>query len=136
MLLDEIQVTNLLVESCRIYMASELFMTELECLAYFNHHVTFPFLNCVEVSSQEELLKILPQLHQDLLKHNTHTLKKFVVNIPGMSTPKLTTETAEIIVKEICQGSQDAMVHNVILNDSLVGARSFHMLCRICGVNY
>ena len=92
MLLDEIQVTNLLVELCRIYMASELFMTELECLAYFNHHVTFSFLNCVEVSSQEELLKILPQLHQDLLKHNTHTLKNFVVYIPGMSTPKLTTE--------------------------------------------
>ena len=31
MLLDEVQVTNLLVESCKIYMASELFITELEC---------------------------------------------------------------------------------------------------------
>lgn len=109
MLLDEVQVTNLLVESCKIYMASELFITELECLAYFNHHVTFPFLNCVEVSSQEELLKVLPQLHKDFLNHDTHTLEKFVVNIPGMSIPKLTTETAEMIVKEMCQAAAIAI---------------------------
>ena len=109
MLLDEVQVTNQLVESCKIYLASELFITELECLAYFNHHVTFPFLNCVELSSQEELLDILPRLHQDLLVSNVGTLNKFVVSIRGMSTPKLTTETSQMIVKEMSAAAADAI---------------------------
>ena len=52
MLLDEVQVTNQLTESCKIYLASDLFLMELECLAYCNHFVTFPFLNCVEVSTR------------------------------------------------------------------------------------
>ena len=52
MLVNEVEGTNQLVESCRIYLSSELFITELECLSYFNHYVTFLFLNCVEVSSQ------------------------------------------------------------------------------------
>ena len=109
MLLDEVQVTNLLVESCKIYMASELFITELECLAYFNHHVTFPYLNCVEVSSQEELLKIMPQLYKDLLMNKVDTLNKFVVKISGISTPTLTSETAEMVVKEMCQDAAEVL---------------------------
>lgn len=62
MLVDEVQGTNQLVESCKIYLSSELFITELECLAYFNHFVTFPFLNCVEMSIQADLLVTLPKL--------------------------------------------------------------------------
>ena len=61
MLLDEVDGTNQLVESCRIYNASELFITELKCLSFFNHNVTSPFLTCVESSSQEDLLEILPK---------------------------------------------------------------------------
>ena len=48
LLLDEVQETNQLVEACKIYIESEIFLTELEVLAYFNHKVTFPFLHCVE----------------------------------------------------------------------------------------
>ena len=48
------------------FFPSELFMNELECLAYFNHFITFPFLNCVKTSSQAELLVILSQLYNDL----------------------------------------------------------------------
>ena len=109
MLLDEVQVTNLLVESCKIYMASELFITELECLAYFNHHVTFPYLNCVEVSSQEDLLKIMPQLYKDLLMNKVDTLNKFVVKISGISTSTLTSGTAEMVVKEMCQDAAEVL---------------------------
>lgn len=109
MLLDEIQVTNQLVESCKLYLASELFITELECLAYFNHHLTFPFLNCVEGSSQEELLDIFPKLYKDLLEHNVDTLNKFVVSIHGMQTPKLPSDTAKMIVKEMCVAAAEAI---------------------------
>ena len=66
MLVDEVEGTNQLVESYKIYLSSGLFITELECLAHFNHIVTFPFLNCVEMSTQADLLFTLPNLHEDL----------------------------------------------------------------------
>ena len=37
MLVGEVKGTNQLVESCKIYLSSELFIMELECLAYFSH---------------------------------------------------------------------------------------------------
>ena len=102
MLLDEVQVTNQLVESCKVYMASELFITELECLAYFNHNVTFPFLNCVEQASQDDLLVVLPRLYNDLLQCKTSTLEKYRVSIHGFTNPTLSTDTAKEIVKKMC----------------------------------
>ena len=72
MLLDEVDSTNQLTETCKIYLSSELFLTELECLSFFNYFVTFPFINCVEVSSQSKLLHIIPKLHNDLLQKKTH----------------------------------------------------------------
>ena len=66
-LLDEVEVTNQLLEAYRMCISSELFITELECLAFFSYHVTFPFLQCIEMSSQVGFCKILPQLYHDLL---------------------------------------------------------------------
>ena len=43
MLLDEVKSTNQLIEACKIYISSDLFLTELECLAFFNHFVTSHF---------------------------------------------------------------------------------------------
>ena len=84
MVLNEIQCTIQVVESCRIYIESELFHTELQCLSYFNTNVTFPFLNCVEKCTQAELLVILPKLYEDLKIGETGTLQKYVVTIHGM----------------------------------------------------
>lgn len=80
MVVDEVKETNKLVEACRIYLASEIFKTELEMFAYFTNQVTFPFLHCVERSSQEDLA-ILLQRHSDLKAPNTTTLHKFVVKM-------------------------------------------------------
>ena len=49
--MDEIDTTDRLTEAC-IFMSSEPFLTVLECQAFFNHHVAFPFLQHVEISSQ------------------------------------------------------------------------------------
>ena len=84
MLLDECNSTNQLVEACRLYMASELFYTELQCLAYFNHSVTFPFLNMVEKCSQSDLVGILPTLYNELCQGNLLTLQEYVVNMRGV----------------------------------------------------
>ena len=64
MFLDEVQVINQLVEIWKRYMASELFITELECLTHFNSHMTF--VNCVEQFSHGFV--ILPKLCSDLHK--------------------------------------------------------------------
>ena len=103
MLLDEVDSTNQLTETCKIYLSSELFLTELECLSFFNYFVTFPFLNCVEVSSQSELLHIIPKLHNDLLQKKTHTLKKFVVQPRGIPVPQLSSDVSQEIVAKMCR---------------------------------
>ena len=97
------------MESCKIYMSSELFLTELECLSFFNHFVTFPFLNCVESSSQQDLCKILPKLYNDLLEHKTDTLLEFVVRIHRMEEPSLSYELSKEIVNLMCTSAAEAI---------------------------
>ena len=76
--------------------------TILECLSYFNHHVTFPFLNCVETSSQADLLMLLPKLHEDLLEKNTETLKNFIVSTHRLPIPTLSSEVSKKIIDMMC----------------------------------
>ena len=45
----------------------EFFITELECLAFINCHVTVPLLQRMEMSNQVDLCRIFPQLYDDLL---------------------------------------------------------------------
>ena len=83
-------------------MSSELFITELECLAYFNHFVTFSILNCIEMSTQADLLFTLPKLHEDLKAKKVDTLSKFIVSIHGMSTSMLSSDLSKRIVDKMC----------------------------------
>ncbi|KAG1651998.1 ATP-binding cassette sub-family A member 3 [Nymphon striatum] len=106
MVIDEVEGTNQLVESCRIYLSRELFITELECLAYFNHFVTFPFLNCVQISSQGQLL---PKLHNDLIKGNIDTLQNYIVSIHGMRTPTLSNNLSTKIIEMMCATAASAV---------------------------
>ena len=55
LLVDEVVESNQLVEACKIYISIEIFLTQLEVLAYFTHHVTFPFLYLVEKSTEVQL---------------------------------------------------------------------------------
>ena len=79
MLLFETAQANLHIESSKLYLECEFFLTELSVLAYFTHKVSLPLLNCVEVCGQEELLTILPQLYLDLSEGNMNTLDKYTV---------------------------------------------------------
>ena len=84
-LVSETATSNQLVEACKIYVESELFYTELEPLAFFNFHATFPFLNAVEVCLHTELCKLLPKLYHDFLEKKTDTLSEYVVKIRRIS---------------------------------------------------
>ena len=52
--LNETYNNNLFIEACKLYTDSKLVITELEVLGFFNHHVTFPFLNCIENCTQKD----------------------------------------------------------------------------------
>ena len=69
-LLDETPNINQLVETCKLYITSDLFNTELGRLAYFNNKVTFPFLIMGKNTSQSDLLITLPKLYTDLTENN------------------------------------------------------------------
>ena len=79
--MDEIDTTNRLTEACKIFMSSEPFLTELECQAFFNHHVAFPSLHYVEISSQGKyLVQENEQIRNQVPKIDQ---KKLVPKIPS-----------------------------------------------------
>ena len=108
-LLDEVEAINQLIDMCRMYISSELFITELECLAFFNYHVTFPFLHCIEMGSQTDLCRILPKLYHNLLDNKTGTLSNFVVKMHGISVPEITSELAQNIINRMCSSAAAAV---------------------------
>ena len=62
----------------------------------FTHKVTLPLLNCVETSSQKDLLQILPSLYHDLADGKVHTLDKHRVSF---NHPPVTEPDSELLKK-------------------------------------
>ena len=80
-LLNETTCSNLLVESCKLYLDCEFFLTELRLLSYFSYKVTLPLLNCVEISDQNTLLSLFPKLYTDLKNCDLTTFKTVCCSI-------------------------------------------------------
>ena len=80
MLLHETEGDNLLIQSGKLYIECEFFSTKLQDLSYFTHKVTLPLFNCVEISSQNDLLQILPTLYHGLADGSMHTQDKYHVS--------------------------------------------------------
>ena len=104
-------------------MASELFYTELQCLAYFNHSVTFPFLNMVEKCSQSDLVGILPTLYNELCQGNLLTLQEYVVNMRGVIVQKPDDELSSYILGKMCKAAADG----IKLQCNVEGSMVLHM---------
>ena len=83
-------------------MEREFFYTELETLAFFNYHVTFPLLNAIENNSQAELCFLLPQLYRDLLEKKTDSLKNYVANMRHVKIQAPTSEVGNEIIGLMC----------------------------------
>ena len=94
--------SNLLIEACKLHVNCGLFITELHLLAIFTHKVTLPFLNCTEKSPQEELLKIFPKLHCDLVNHDMDTHQDFQVNYKHVTIPALPMEAEKEVINRMC----------------------------------
>ena len=79
----------------------DFLVPELAALIYFTHKITVPFLYFVEVSSQEKLLQILPQLFNDLKEGRMDTLKDYIIDSPYVKFHKPTADTVEKILCNI-----------------------------------
>ena len=115
MLFDKRTRINQLVKACKIYLSSELFFTELEALAFFNHNITFPFLKWIEVL-KVDLLKILSQRQNDLMQKKTDTLKKYIVTRHGVNVTSPTAELGQHIISLMCENAADGMLLQVVEN--------------------
>ena len=62
----------------------------------FTHKVTLPLLNCVETSSQKDLVQILPSLYHDLADGKVHTLDK---HRGSFNHPPVTEPDSELLKK-------------------------------------
>ena len=79
-LLKDTKSNNQLVQACRVYLECDFVIIGLKVLSWFTYKVTLPFLNMVELSSQKELLSILPTLYDDLSAASLETLSDYKVN--------------------------------------------------------
>ena len=70
------------IQAVSMFLDSELFKTELAVLAYFTHMVSLPLLYCVEVNSQEGLLKIFPELYNNPKIGKLDTISDYLVVYP------------------------------------------------------
>ena len=104
-LLAETWKTNLLVEACKLYVDCELFVTELHLLALFTKKITLPYLNCLEKSSQSNLLEIFPTLYDDLLKHDMTTLSNFEVEYRHVVVSEEINESEKVILERMCESA-------------------------------
>jgi hypothetical protein len=60
--LDNTSCSNLLIESCMLYVANDYVVAAFKALSYLTYKVTMPYLNFVEKSDQNALLPMLKLL--------------------------------------------------------------------------
>ena len=93
MLLNESHLTNQHIKIVHMFLDSEFFITKLSVLALFMHRVSLPLLNFVQISSQEELLRVFPKLYEGLQKGKMDTLEQYLVKYHHVVVSPPTNET-------------------------------------------
>ena len=110
MLLNESHLTNQHIEIVCMFLDSEFFITELSLLAFFTHKVSLPMLNFVEISSQEELLRVFPKLYEDLQKGKMDTLEQYLVKYRHIVVSPPTNETEALLLESVCLNASKSMM--------------------------
>ena len=104
--LERTNKNNLLIRSCRLYLESDFIKTALKALATFTYCVTMQFLNCVERCDQNQLVEILPILHNDLENKILRSPSLEPYHVPwthvDMEKQKPTTELDKFILDDMC----------------------------------
>ena len=88
-----------------LYLESDYIAVSLKALSNFTYRVTMPYHNAVERVDQNELMKILPQLCDNLQKGSPgNSLETFHVDWTHvkMKDQALTSDLDEFIQKQMC----------------------------------
>ena len=101
MVINETHLSNQRVDMVRVLLDSDFFLSELNVLAYFTHKVTLP-LNAVEVSYQQELCNIFPQLYKDLSEGSMNTLDNFSVQYRHLTVNTPSSDMDKALLNEMC----------------------------------
>ena len=102
MVLNETETDNLLVQACGLYIECEFFIAELQALTYFTDKITWPFLNCVEVSDQMQLTQIIPMWYHDLSVRKMDTLDNYTVTYKHLNIQEPDTVSWKEIRNLMC----------------------------------
>ena len=62
MVLNETHLYNQHKELVKMFLESDLLLTEVSCLSYFIHKVRLPLLHAVEICNQDQLCELFPKL--------------------------------------------------------------------------
>ena len=79
MVLNETHSCNQHTELVKMFLDSELLLTELRCLSYFTLKANLPLLYTVEICNQDQLSKFFQKLYKDLLEGFFEALKHYIV---------------------------------------------------------
>ena len=93
----------MLTGTCKLYLESEYVTAALKAVANFTYTVTMPYLNCVERSDQNDLVKIQKKLYEDLKIGKMDTLKDFHVPWTHIDMLKLLAPTSSFIQNEFSE---------------------------------
>ena len=93
---------------CKLNIESELFIMELEVVAVFNHHVTFPFLNCIENCNQKNLLGILPTLYH-LINNSASSLSKYKLTMQHINIEEPESKLIRKILEDFCLAAAEVI---------------------------
>ena len=74
------------------------------------HKVSLLLLNFVEISSQEELLRVFPKLYDDLQKGKMDTLEQYLVKYRHIVVSPPTNETETLLLESMCQNASKSMM--------------------------
>ena len=104
-ILTETPLNNLLVRACRLYVDNDFISAGFKVLANFTYRVTMPYLNFAEISSQSDLVAILPKLFHDLSNCNLNTMAQYSISWTHIKVTSSTTPFSELdsfILNRMC----------------------------------
>ena len=79
-------------------------------LAYFTHKVSLSLLNFVEISLQEELLRVSPKLCEDLQKDKMDAFGQYLVKYCHIVVSPPTNETETLLLESMCLNASMSMM--------------------------
>ena len=104
-----LEKASITLEACKLYIERKLIITEFEVLTFFNHEVTFQFLNCIENCHQKDLLAIPPTLYYDLINNSIDTLSKYKLTMQQINIQEPHSKLSQKILKDFCLAAAEAV---------------------------